>query len=179
MRRGVLPLESSQYWNRLTPSPLGEGFYVPQSPPFPPQSPIYMPTSPPYYPVTPPPFFQPILPPSPLALPPCTFLLGTSPSLPLNLTLPTESLCSGPSQEVRALPHPSHQRARVHNPRQRMRMRFKTLWKDACKEFSREEAREMFEGVMNNLAVGACEVCRGGGWCASYHRCSRFLDSLV
>ena len=106
MRREAVPRESSQFWNWLTPSPLGEGFYIPQSPLFPPQSSIYVPTSPPYRPVTPPPFFQPVLPPSPLTLPPRTFLLGSSPSWPQNSTLPIESSSSSPSQEVRDLPPP-------------------------------------------------------------------------
>jgi len=51
---------------------------------------------------------------------------------------------------------PSCQRAQVHNPYQYLQMCFKTLWKDACKEFRKEEAHELFKGMMDKSFVSPC-----------------------
>jgi len=59
-------------------------------------------------------------------------------------------------EEIKENIPPSCQRAQVHNPHQRLRMHFKTLWKDACKEFGKEEACDLFMGIMNKSFVSPC-----------------------
>jgi len=55
-------------------------------------------------------------------------------------------------------------------------MHFKILWKDTCKEFRKEEAHELFEGMMDKLFAGPCQACRNGGWCSEYQVCNALLN---
>ena len=55
-------------------------------------------------------------------------------------------------------------------------MRFKTLWKDTCKEFRKEEACKLFVGMMDKSFVGPCQACQNGGWCLEYQVCNALLN---
>ena len=139
-----------------------------------PSSPLYCPESPPSH------LHHPSFLLGPLDLP----ILGSSTKCKFRImpsltwALPRSGVSLPPVLvEVKENIPPSCQRARVHNPHQCLRMRFKTLWKDTCKEFSKEEARELFRGMMSKSFSNPCSTCQNGGWCVDYQVCADLLPA--
>jgi hypothetical protein len=72
---------------------------------------------------------------------------------------------------------PPHQCATPHNPHQCLRIKFKSVVKEALQNrFSKDEVKELFYGELNKQPsgdTGPGESCRNGGWCKNYQWCEK------
>ena len=143
--RDEVPREETPLWDQLSPPwrkpslPLGSPSPPQQTPEFSSNSPIYCPGSPPPLP---------LLPSSP------NLHLGpTSPVFPVDRTISAMVPSPPPTPPLPVLVDHTNFRASIqqgcpHSKRQRLKMRSRTLIKDAVKEFGVGEARVMLLEIM-------------------------------